>query len=79
MLAQSELRRSYIELAKFVGDHTHIIDQIKRGAQLEDTMPVGEAEREVLVWVLVGSSRLDVPPGNKTLISASDQLQERNN
>ena len=59
--SQDELNRSYAELAKFVGEHTHIIERIKHGAQLEETMPIGESQGAILSWDIIGSSQLDMP------------------
>ena len=53
---QVEKRHSYAQLAKVF--YPHQISQIRSGRNLEDTMPIGEAEAYVINFDIVGSTEI---------------------
>jgi class 3 adenylate cyclase len=63
------------ELSKMVP--IHVIERIQAGEQLESCMPVGEAEAVVLVFDIVGSSKLQSPEFRLALEACMGQLHER--
>ncbi|HYX37525.1 MAG TPA: 7TM diverse intracellular signaling domain-containing protein [Oligoflexus sp.] len=62
------------QLQKLV--YKHVVTQIARGRNLEDTMPIGGKEAVVLAFDVIGSSRIRHPQLNRTMERVMARCQE---